>query len=77
MQLLVKDDIGVPIVQHYEEYLDLPSFVGRKKWVFQQHKTTGMEEVAGMGKKTFITSEGTNTKQGGDSSFTHIYNVLL
>ena len=31
MQMLIKDTIGVPIVQHYEIYLGLPSFVGQKK----------------------------------------------
>ena len=31
MQLLIKDAIGVHVVQHYEKYLGLPSFIGRKK----------------------------------------------
>ena len=31
MQLLIKDAIGVHMVQHYEKYLGLPSFIGRKK----------------------------------------------
>lgn len=31
MQMLIKDTIEVPIVQHYEKYLGLSSFVGRKK----------------------------------------------
>ena len=29
--MLIKDTIRVPIVQHYEKYLGLPSFVGQKK----------------------------------------------
>lgn len=29
--MLIKDTIEVPIVQHYEKYLGLSSFVGRKK----------------------------------------------
>ena len=31
MQLLIKDAIGVLVVQHYEKYLGLPSFIGKKK----------------------------------------------
>ena len=31
MQLLIKDALGVLVVQHYEMYLGLPSFIGREK----------------------------------------------
>lgn len=31
VQDAIKDAIGVPIVQQYEKYLGLPSFIGRKK----------------------------------------------
>ena len=31
MQLLIKDAIRVLMVQHYEKYLRLPSFIGKKK----------------------------------------------
>ena len=31
MQLSIKEALGVPVVQHYEKYLGLPSFIDKKK----------------------------------------------
>ena len=31
MQIVIKDALRVPVVQHYEKYLGLISFIGRKK----------------------------------------------
>ena len=31
MQLLIKDALRVPVVQHYEMYLGLPFFIGKEK----------------------------------------------
>ena len=33
MQQKIMDDLGVPTLKNYEEYLDLPSMVGRNKRV--------------------------------------------
>ena len=31
MKELINEALGVPVVQQYEKYLGLPSFIGRKK----------------------------------------------
>lgn len=50
MQELIKEALGVPVVQQYGKYLGLPSFIGRKKKEsFDNIKAKGVEEAPRLG----------------------------